>query len=271
MILRAIRGGGLVAVLGAAAVPAIPASAWCAQAPATRDSTHKDSLPVTLIGHVTDSTGAGLAGAEVNLLHADRFRAITGDSGEFRIAGLPPGTSVFNVRRLGFEAASFTAVLHSGRTQRATFKLTAIAQALPTVAVADTSPKTHWLDSFDRRKGGGRGVFITRDEIERRNARSGTDVVRNVAGIRIVPLRGGVGNQVLMNRGSGARACTPTMFVHNTPYSGMLDDFTADDIEALEVYVGISEIPPELDKNGKGICGAIVVWTRDPSKKPDKP
>jgi hypothetical protein len=58
------------------------------------------------------------------------------------------------------------------------------------------------------------------------------------------------------------------MFYHNTPYSGDLDDFTAEDIEALEVYVGVSEIPPELDKGGKGICGAIVVWTRDPKKRP---
>jgi hypothetical protein len=57
------------------------------------------------------------------------------------------------------------------------------------------------------------------------------------------------------------------MYVHNQPYSGTLDDFTADDIEALEVYVGISEIPAELDKNGKGICGVIVVWTRDPGRK----
>ena len=69
-----------------------------------------------------------------------------------------------------------------------------------------------------------------------------------------------------MTRGAGARTCVPTMFVHGMPYSGMLDDFVADDIEALEVYVGISEIPPELDKNGKGICGAIVVWTRDPRR-----
>ena len=45
----------------------------------------------------------------------------------------------------------------------------------------------------------------------------------------------------------------------------------ADDIEALEIYVGISEIPAELDKNGKGICGVIVVWTRDPNKRADKP
>jgi len=58
------------------------------------------------------------------------------------------------------------------------------------------------------------------------------------------------------------------MFVHGMPYSGMLDDFVADDIEALEVYVGVSEITPEFDKIGRGVCGVIVVWTRDPGKKP---
>jgi len=34
----------------------------------------------------------------------------------------------------------------------------------------------------------------------------------------------------------------------------------------LRKYVGVSEIPPEFDKNGKGVCGVIVVWTRDPRK-----
>ncbi len=71
-----------------------------------------------------------------------------------------------------------------------------------------------------------------------------------------------------MTRGDGSRACVPQMFVHNMAYSGTLDDFSADDIEALEVYIGISEVPPELAKNGRtGVCGAIVVWTRDPGKK----
>ena len=37
------------------------------------------------------------------------------------------------------------------------------------------------------------------------------------------------------------------------------------DIEALEIYVGISEIPTELDKNGRGICGAIVVSAPRPA------
>jgi outer membrane receptor for monomeric catechols len=158
-------------------------------------------------------------------------------------------------------------VLKPGKTHRATFSLTATAQALPTVAVADTANKSHWLDQFERRRSGSRGTFLTRADIDKRSARSGTDVIRTVPGVRLVAMRGGAGYQVLMTRGAGARACVPNMFVHGMPYSGMLDDFNADDIEALEIYVGISEIPPELDKNGRGICGAIVVWTRDPRRR----
>ena len=232
------------------------------------DSTRRDSLPAVLIGKVTDSLGVGLAGAELSLFHSDKIHTITGDSGDFRIAGLPPGTNVFNVRRLGFEPASFTALLKPGKTHRATLKLSATAHELPTVSVADTAVKSHWLDQFERRRGTNPGVFFSRADIEKKSARMGTDIVRNVPGIRLVPVRGGAGYKVTMNRGAGTRTCYPQMFYHNTPYSGDLDDFVADDIEALEVYVGVSEIPPELDKGGKGICGAIVVWTRDPKKRP---
>jgi len=230
------------------------------------DSTRRDSVPAVLIGRVIDSAGNGLSGAEITLHKSESVRAITGDSGEFRIAGVPPGTSVFNVRRLGFEAASFTAVLKSGKTHRATLTLSPTALALPTVAVADTN-KTHWLDQFERRRAGSRGTFITRADIVKRSARTGSDIVRSVAGVRVSPGgRAGGQSVVTMNRGAGGRTCFPTMYVHNMPYSGTIDDFSADDVEAVEVYLGISEIPPELDKNGRGICGVIVVWTRDPKR-----
>ena len=253
------------------AVCTVTTVARAQQPPTPTDSLHREAValaPAILIGRVTDTIGVGLVGAEITLLHSDRVHAITTDSGDFRLTGLEPGTLVFNVRRIGFEAASFTAVLKPGRTHRANFKLTATAQALPTVAVSDTATHTHWLDQFERRRSSARGTFITRAEIDKKNARTGTDLVRSVPGIRLVSLRGGAGYQVVMTRGAGGRQCLPTMFVHGLPYSGMLDDFTADDIEALEIYVGISEIPTELDKNGRGYCGAIVVWTRDPNKRP---
>jgi Carboxypeptidase regulatory-like domain/TonB-dependent Receptor Plug Domain len=254
-------------------VNALVATVIVASAPARAqsplaDSTKRDSVPATLVGHVVDTTGIGVAGAEITLNKSDKVHAITGDSGEFRIAGIPPGTAVFNVRRIGFESASFTAVLKPGKVQRAKFALTPTAQELPTVAVSDTANKTHWLDDFTRRQGVNRGTFITRAEIERRGARSGTDIVRQVPGIRLVQRRGGIGYQVVMTRGDGPRTCIPQMFVHNMAYSGTLDDFSAEDIEAIEVYTGTSEVPAELDKVGRGVCGAIVVWTRDPRKPP---
>jgi hypothetical protein len=239
-----------------------------AQAPVRPDTTVHDSIPAVLIGHVLDSIGTGIPGAEITMLKSDRVHAITGDSGEFRIAGLPPGTVVFNVRRIGFEAATFTAVLKSGKTHRANLRLSANAVALPSVNVSDTAVQTHWLDAFNNRKSAARGTFITRSEIVKRGARTGIDIVRTVAGIRVDPIRMGGGSRVVMTRGSGARACIPTMYLHGMPYSGTLDDFSADDIEALELYMGVSEIPPEFDKNGRGICGVIVIWTRDPRKAP---
>src|SRR5437868_367459 len=126
-----------------------------ARAQQPTDTIHRDAVPLApaiLIGRVTDSIGVGLVGAEITLFHSDRVHTITSDSGDFRITGLEPGTLVFNVRRIGFEAASFTAVLKAGKTHRAMFKLTATALALPAVAISDTMTHTHWLDQFERRR-----------------------------------------------------------------------------------------------------------------------
>src|SRR5829696_1972041 len=109
-------------------------------APTMADSARRDTLPpAVLVGRVVDSAGVGLMGAEITLLNSDKVHSISSDSGDFRIAGLTPGTLVFNVRRIGFEAATFTAVLKPGRTHRANFSLTATALSLPTVAVSDTA------------------------------------------------------------------------------------------------------------------------------------
>jgi hypothetical protein len=229
------------------------------------DSTARDTTPATLIGRVVDSAGAGVAGAEITLLKSDKVYSISGDSGAFRITGLPPGTVVFNVRRIGYEAATFTAVLKPGKTHRTNFALSTAAQSLPTLAVSDTAVQSHWLDAFNAKKSNGRGTFITRAEIVKRGARTGIDVIRNVPGVRIVQSR--QSSRVLMSRTMN-RACPPAMYLHGLPYGGTMDDFTADDIEAVEVYVGESEIPPEFDRNGRGICGVINIWTRDPRKAP---
>ena len=230
----------------------------CAQTPqATAAPTAK------LIGTVTDTSGAPLSRAEIWLVAVSTLRTTSDDSGHFELPGLPAGDITLGVRRLGYESATFTAHLKPGKTHRARFPLTPSAQTLAEVNVQDTA--SSWLSLFDARRAEHRGTFITRKDFEKENLRIATDILRRVPGVQIVPTR--MGTQVQMTRGAGARRCLPQLYVHQTPYSGNFDDFNPDDIEALEIYVGISEIPADLVTLGRPICGAIVIWTRDPQRK----
>lgn len=230
--------------------------------PASAAAQRPDSTSSVLLGRITDSAGVGLAGAEVALLDLN-LRAVTNDTGAFRLNGLPVGRSIFSVRRLGYLPITFAAVLRGGHIQHTTLSLSVAPELLPNVDVSD-SASTHWMDEFKRRQAGHDGVFFTRADIIAAGARRGTDMARRVAGVRMQ--RTLTGYQVVVIR--GPRACIPTYFVHNVQYSGTLDDFPADDIEALEFYLGVSEIPPELQRAGKAMCAAVVIWTRDPRAKP---
>lgn len=241
--------------LGAALFSASLTSRAFAQAPA--------AATAKLVGTVTDTSGIPLSRAEIWLIAASTLRTISNDSGKFELSGLPAGSITLGVRRLGYESATFTAVLKPGKTHRATFPLSPSAQSLTAVKVQDTV--SSWLSAFEEHRSMHRGTFITRRDFARDNLRIATDILRRVPGVQIVPTR--TGTSVQMMRGFGVRRCTPQLYVHETPYSGNVDDFTPDDIEALEVYVGISEIPPDLITMGRPICAAIVIWTREPPPK----
>ena len=230
----------------------------------TARGTTQAAAPARVIGKVTDTLGVRLDKADISILNSE-LRTISDDSGEFNLPGIPSGVVVFSVRRLGYEAATFTAVLKPGKTHRVTFPLTELAANLPGVTVNEKHEPTGWLADFERHRSGGRGMFITRADIEHRQARTASDIMRMVPGVQIASTR--LGAQLVMTRGSGTRRCLPQLYVHATPYSGMIDDFSADDIEAVEVYSGISELPPDLNTMGKSICAAVVIWTREPTKK----
>jgi hypothetical protein len=241
------------------AVALLPSSAMMRAA--LGQATQSGTTPTAkLVGTITDTTGVPLSRAEIWLLTEIAHRAISDDSGKFELRGLPAGNVTFAVRRLGYESATFSAVLHVGRTHRATFPLTPSAQSVEGVTVVDTA--SHWLQLFDAHRASHHGTFIKRRDFENIHYRVASDILRMVPGVEVMPTRNGT--QIVMARGAGARRCVPQLYVHTTPYSGNFDDFVPDDIEALEVYIGVSEVPPDLQRMGRGICGAIVIWTREP-------
>ncbi len=266
MRVPAPRGVVISLLLFAALLPVAPVLLVRSASAQQPDSARRDSLPATLIGHVVDSAGAAIAGAEISLLRNDQVRAVTNDSGAFRLNGVPSGSNVFAVRRIGYQAATFTAVLKPGRVSRANFPLSIMVQALAPVQVSDTAVVSHWLDEFNARKAQHRGTFITREQIVAANDRMGSDILRTIPGVRVTQNR--TGSTIVLFTRTTTRPCLPTMYVQGMPYTGQLDDFNADDIEAAEVYIGVSEIPPEFDRGNKGICGVVSLWMRDPRRKP---
>jgi hypothetical protein len=219
----------------------------------------------TVRGRVVNESGAPVGGAEVRAVGTTLI-VITSDSGVFRLE-LPPGPIVFAVRRLGYEPSTFLATLRPGPINGVTLVLQGMAQTLPGVIVAEERGQM-WLRTFNERSETQQGTFIRRTEIEKSRARLTSDLLRRrVPSVQVVMARGVARVYI---RGNSARRCAPQLFVHATPYSGEVDDFSPDVVEAIEVYSGSSELPPELNI-GRAMCGAIVIWTRDPKRASGRP
>jgi hypothetical protein len=61
---------------------------------------------------------------------------------------------------------------------------------------------------------------------------------------------------------SASRSCVLTGYVNGMKWSPLnLDDFTVDDVEAIEIYRGSSELPARYATMGNA-CGVILIWTR---------
>ncbi len=234
-----------------------------------RECGAQDSLGTTrLVGRVVDSLNARLAGATVELLPARVRRAVSNDSGTFVFDSVPVGLVQLAVRRLGYAPATFTARLRAGRIERVTLQLSAVAFELPRQNVVDTVAHP-WLRTFERRRDHDSGIYFTRQDIVRAQVRSTSDLLRRVPGVDVQRTRFGT-RVVFSNNFVRARPCEPQVFVHTMNYSGNVDDFQPDDIEAMEVYPTVSTVPVELQTARAQACGAIVIWTREPPPAPKK-
>jgi hypothetical protein len=135
----------------------------------------------------------------------------------------------------------------------------AAAQALPSVDVSATAPTRNYrLVGFERRRGNGRGQYLTEDDILKTGAYSLPDAVKNLRGVTY-ECGGGGGCFIRMAR--APMQCTPEYIIDDQ----VMNDFgpltPIRDIVAIEVYTGPTELPGEYSGRNGG-CGVVVVWTR---------
>lgn len=245
---------GAVAALAAGVCVALAPGGLCAQ--------HPVASSARVAGTVVDTSGVPVPRATVRVLSAGQPPVISDDSGRFVIERAPVGRVMIGVRRLGYAPDSVQMTLSAGTERALRFRLRPSAFAMDTVMVNDTATGP-WLATFNERRQSGGGYYITRRQIVESGAQTTADLLRRVPGVRIE--NGRWGPEVLFSHGGlGAVPCQPQLYVHHVAHDGPVNDFSPDDIEAMEIYTGTSTVPIELQSVRAHTCGAIVIWTREP-------
>ncbi|HEY2379053.1 MAG TPA: carboxypeptidase regulatory-like domain-containing protein [Gemmatimonadaceae bacterium] len=228
------------------------------------------SVPVAaqkgrVTGLVRDSAGAPLPEADVSITSA-HILTRTDNSGAFVLSRVDPGQAEVSVRRLGYVPRSVQVDVKPNTNDTLVVVMMAQALELPGVDINDhTRRHMLWIEDFYRRRATGiGGTFFTRDDIEARHASRLSDVLRDAPGVRFVRSRGGSGIR-FDSPANFRRDCLPQYFVDGQRVPNLeVDDFSARDIEGVELYAGPSSTPTQFQQGAVSSCGTVVIWSRVP-------
>ncbi|MBX3146871.1 MAG: carboxypeptidase regulatory-like domain-containing protein [Gemmatimonadales bacterium] len=217
-----------------------------------------------LIGRVVnDSTKAPIAGAEI-ILEPNARRLESDSLGRFVLDRLPLGAASAIVRKIGYRGVRIRTLIFSSDTLDVEVPLEPAGayELAPIEVVASGVPPG--MAAYAERRLRGTGSYIDADELRRSEYRGLSDLLRMQRGIRMASNR--YGRWIV----TGSRSnCPMSIWLDGVKiYSSAdrigppdIDDFPIAQLEAIEIYRGGADTPPELDP-GKSSCGTIVLWTR---------
>ena len=191
-----------------------------------------------VIGTVTDSaTGRPLAEVQVTIANTG-LRAITGDEGQYTIAGVPAGTHSLSVGRIGYRRATVSASVSEGGTTTVNVRLVAAPftlQAVVTTGVVDPTAGTQVPFTVGR-------VDAAKAPIPATNAIE--TIQGKVAGVTIIPTgQAGSGTNILLRTPTSInKSNSPLIVVDGVILSQSFGASTADlesmNIESIEIVKG---------------------------------
>ena len=230
--------------------------------PVTAPAQSLQGQTAIVVAFVTDTAGRPVSGADVQVVGTS-IRGSTDDAGRVALLAIPTGKAVLRLRRLGFAEMTVPIAVTAGATPEGRYRMMPVAAEVARVVVRASELKperyasTRKFDNFYRRRSQNSGTFITREMIDARNAQKSEDLLRLVTGVKI-----------------RYRGTTPFIQFMRCPqvnvyidgirsHDGYRDYFALSplDIEAIEVYHGMAQVPPEFSPRPND-CAAIVVWTR---------
>jgi hypothetical protein len=229
----------------------------------------------SVVGIVRDSAGVAIAQVAIGVVGttSETQRTMTNQSGVYGLAGLGPGTIRLLARRIGYAPETSSVVVVAGETVTANVILAVSAVELAP-AVVESDATRGKMGPFNQRRARGVGAFITRADIEKRQAGSISELLRYLPGVGVTQKMAGEPQPVHMQRSVNSTmqgSCTVQLYVDGHPYpNGNVDDFAPGGMEGIEVYKSASEIPAAF-RTRDATCGVIALWTRDPEAARRRP
>jgi hypothetical protein len=234
----------------------------------------------TLTGIVTAADGTPLAQARIRVAGTSSA-TLSGTDGRFQVVDVSAGARTIDVRMIGYLRVLLPIRVAAAETVDVRVILALDPVLLKAVDVAGEPGLSTALQGFQERRARGIGHFFNRQEIARIQPRVITDVLRRVPGVQIqsssTPF--GPNDMVRMARTAGVtgtRPCPVLFYVNGTPFQVVGDVsinqyILPEEVVAIEVYAGMSEIPPQFQSNLLNArCGVIVIWTRS-GNEDDRP
>jgi hypothetical protein len=237
----------------------------------------------TFLGQIVDAESRlPLASVSVQLLDSSgtmRMAATTDATGRFTFHPGEPGTFVIRADAAGY-TSFISEPLNLTELQTRTVEIhmpSVVTQLDPVIVTGERAPHSIGLRRFEEHRQRGLGYFLERQDIEEKAPNTFTDVMWGIPGVQVVRMEDAfrplnappVRPNSYTLRMRGNLDCAPSLYVDgmlfgNVDYvsDGGIDDLIhAPDVEAVEVYRGASEVPPDLNTGAPG-CGVIAVWTR---------
>ncbi len=222
-----------------------------------------------------------LAGVEITIPTLN-LAAHSDSLGRFLFKGIPKGSFLINVRRVGYNAIAINARFSGTDTLAADFALTPVAVSLDTVNVQGTTKQHGKFLEFEDRRAHGGGAFLTRADLEKEEDRQLGEIVARLAGVRIH--RYGAESAVASSRWSGGtgrggdamdrrkgapRGCYSQVYVDNVRVFSSdvgealfnINSIPPSIIQGIEYYASRAETPIQY-ASYRAECGTMLIWTR---------
>jgi Carboxypeptidase regulatory-like domain len=225
-------------------------------------------VDIRLLGAVVDGdTREGVPGAEMYI--DDYYVGAVNTYGAFDFPlQASPGIHQVRIRRVGYVVGEYQLEVDGPGRVEFEFELHPLPTALEEIVVSAPEAARGKLAGFFRRRQQEHGQFMTPEEVEALRSRSqnASDIILRLPGVRATPTASG-------RRLELQRCGQPVYYLDGHQYdTEYIDDaLGVDDIEAIEVYDGVTRLPLEFNKAPMGVgsspgssCGAIVIWTRSP-------